>query len=291
MRFPLRKLIFLILLTFAGISMWLIFTTPGRKPVVISVYEPPIIKAEQRIEEVGKVETDSKVPAHFLLYNVGGKPLKIVDVQTSCGCTVAKLSKTVVYPGDFTRLDVSLDTSIKLGKVRKQITVKSNDPKRPTLPLFLVGEVLPKKMASHAPITVQATDRLVLFKGECATCHVQAGKGKTGKALFVADCAMCHGINGQGHLSAGPSLLTGNYEDAAYQARMRKIIAEGSAQSPQMPPFSNQHGGPLSNDEIDSLVAFLKVQTMKQRMGLLTQPAADEAEDQAAFEEALRQPH
>lgn len=291
MRFSIRRLVMLILVGLAGLSLWYIFNTPGSKPVVISVYEPPIISAEKRVQDIGKVETDSKVPAHFLIYNVGGKHLRINDVQTSCGCTVAQLSKTLIAPGDFARIDVTLDTSIKLGQVRKQITVKSNDPQRPELPLFLVGQVLPKKMASHAQVTLTPQDKLVLFKGDCATCHVQAGKGKTGQALFVADCAMCHGINGQGHLSAGPSLLGRNYDDEATAQRARTIIASGSPNSPQMPPFSQKQGGPLTDDEIDSLVTFLKVQNMKHRMGLLNQPAEADVEDEAAFEKALRQPH
>lgn len=291
MRSPFRRLVMLIMLVLAGLAGWLIFTTPGSKPVVISVYEPPIISAEQRVKDIGKVQTDQKVPAHFLVYNVGGKPLRIQEVETSCGCTVAKISKTVVAPGDFARLDVELDTSIKMGQVRKQLTVVSNDPKRPRLPLFLTGEVLGQKMEGHAPITLAPKDKLVLFKGECATCHVQAGKGKTGKALFQADCAMCHGVNAQGNHSAGPSLLNGNYADEAAAAQARRIIAEGSPHSPQMPPFSKAQGGPLSDDEINSLVVFLKTQQMKHKMGLLNQPSTEEVEDEAAFEEALRQPH
>lgn len=291
MRSSFRRLVMLVLLVLACLAGWVIFTTPGSKPVVISVYEPPIISAEQRVKDIGTVQTDTKVPAYFLVYNVGGKHLRIKDVETSCGCTVARMSKTVVAPGDFARIDVELDTSIKQGKVRKQLTVVSNDPQRPRLPLFLTGEVLGKKMEGHAQITLEPKDKLVLFKGECATCHVQAGKGKTGQALFQADCAMCHGINGQGNHSAGPSLLNGNYEDEAYVANARKVIAEGSPNSPQMPPFAKAQGGPLSDDEINSLVAFLKVQHMKNKMGLLNQPTTEEVEDEAAFEEALKQPH
>lgn len=291
MRSLFRRVVMLVLLVLACLAGWYIFNTPGQRPVVISVYEPPMISAEQRIKNIGKVETDTKVPAFFLIYNVGGRLLRIKDVETSCGCTVANMSKTVIAPGDFARIDVELDTSIKLGQIRKQLTVKSNDPKRPSLPLFLVGEVMPKKMEGHAQITLAPEDKLVLFKGECATCHVQAGKGKTGKALFQADCAMCHGMNGQGNHNAGPTLLGGNYEDEAYVAGVRKIIAEGSPNTPQMPPFSKKFGGPLTDDEIDSLVSFLQVQNMKQQMGLLDEPDQAAVEDEAAFEEALRQPH
>jgi len=266
-----------------------ILTTPGRKPVVVSIYGPPIISAEQRVQDVGKVLTDSKVKTEFQVYNVGGKRLSIKDVQTSCGCTVAQISKNVISPGDFSRIQVEMDTSLKLGPVRKKITVISNDPKRPELALFLIGTVLPKPMAGHAQITLHPQDKLVLFKGKCATCHVDAGKGKTGKALFLADCAMCHGAMAQGNHSAGPSLLKLNYEDEKTLQQIRSSIADGSPRTPQMPPFSTVQGGPLSNDEIDSLVQFLKIQSLQAKMGLLKpQP---EMEDQTEFEQALKEPH
>jgi mono/diheme cytochrome c family protein len=268
-----------------------ILTTPGRKPVVVSIYEPPIISAEKRVQDVGQVPTDSKVQTEFLVYNIGGKRLRISNVETSCGCTLAQISKRAISPGDFTRIAVEMDTSLKVGPVRKKITVLSNDPKRPQMDLFLVGDVLAKKMGGHAPIQIQPKDKLVLFKGQCATCHVSAGIGKTGKALFQADCAMCHGATAQGNHSAGPSLLNGDYQNAQYSQRMRDIIANGSPNTPQMPPFSNSHGGPLNPDEIDSLVQFLKFQRSQAEMGLLNKQSTEEMEDEAAFQQALKQPN
>lgn len=259
--------------------------------MVVSIYKPPIASVEERVQDIGQVQTDSKVKTGFLIYNIGGKHLRISGVDTSCGCTVADVSKKVIAPGDFTRIRVELDTSIKLGKIRKKVVVHSNDPKRPDLALFIVGEVLAKPMEGHAQITLQPKDKLVLFKGNCATCHVDAGKGKSGKALFLADCAMCHGVNATGNHTAGPTLLGGDYEDEAYRQRMRNVIANGSPHSPQMPPFAKKQGGPLNDDEIDSLVGFLKFQTMQQKMGLLNQPDTGEVEDEAAFQEALKQPH
>ena len=285
-----RLLVTLGFATLALLAGWYILTTPGLKPVVIYNYKPPHIFAESRIKDVGPVETDSKIPTEFLLYNTGGKTLRITDVQTSCGCTVAQVSKYNVPPGDFARLQVQMDTSIKLGKVRKEITVSSNDPERPKLTLFLIGNVLPKKMKGHAQITLKPQDPLVLFKGTCASCHVQQGIGKTGKALFLADCAMCHGVNAQGNHHAGPSLLGLDYEKESTQKTIRQIIANGSPRSPQMPPFSKAKGGPLTNDEIDSLVSFLKFQAFQNKMGLLNKEQG-ETEDETAFQEALKQPH
>ena len=58
-----------------------------------------------------------------------------------------------------------------------------------------------------------------------------------------------------------------------------------------MPPFAKAKGGPLTDDEIDSLVQFLKVQSMQAKMGLLKTQENPELEDQEAFEKALTQPH
>jgi mono/diheme cytochrome c family protein len=291
MRSPFRITLMIILALLGVWSGIYTLTTPGRKPVVVSIYGPPIISAEQRIVNVGKVSTDSKVQAEFQVYNIGGKRLRIRDVETSCGCTVAQLSKNTLIPGDFTRVQVDMDTSLKIGPVRKKITVLSNDPQRPELTLFLVGQVLGKPMIGHADIRLKPKDRLVLFQGKCATCHVDAGKGKTGKALFQADCAMCHGVNAQGNHTAGVSLLTQNYEDEKSLNRLRRVIAEGSPNTPQMPPFSKAHGGPLNDDEIDSLVQFLKVQHLQAKMGLLKSQNSPELEDETAFQQALLQPH
>lgn len=291
MRSPVRLILTVLLLLVSLLAIGYILRTPGLKPVVVSIYEAPIIEAEHRIQDIGSVKTDSQAKTDFLLYNKGGKHLRISAVETSCGCTVAKISKKVIAPGDFTRIRVALDTSLKMGNLRKKVTVFSNDPERPQLALFVTGTVQAAATKGHARITVQPKDKLVLFKGQCATCHVQKGIGKTGKALFQADCAMCHGLNAQGSKTSGPSLLQLNYENDVARQQIRRIIANGSPNSPQMPPFAKSQGGPLNDDEIDSLVSFLKFQSLQNKMGMLNKEDAGEQEDVAAFEEALREPH
>lgn len=251
------------LIALVGGLYW-VFTNPELKPVVISVYAPPIIKSDTPRANMGDVKTDSEVTHTFYLYNVGGSRLVIDRVEPSCGCTVANLSTDSVLPGDFAKLRVTLDTSIKLGKVQKKISVYSNDPQQPKLDLFLVGKVLPN-MQGHGKIEVK--DPLVLFKGKCASCHVDQGKGKSGKSLFQADCGMCHGLNAQGAVSK--SLLTLNYSSDEALNRIRQVIARGAENTPTMPPFSSAHGGPLSEAQIDSLVTFLEFQAEQARLGLL----------------------
>ncbi len=235
-----------------------IFQTPGLRPVVIYPYEPPTIKASEDVHDLGTIKTDSKSEHTFYIYNTGGKHLRISRVDTSCGCTLTELSKKVIAPGDFATLKATLDTSIKIGKIKKTITIFSNDAKSPEKVLYLTGNVI-FKMKGHDKVAVK--DPLVLFHGECATCHVNKGKGRVGQDLFLADCAMCHGIDARGVKDIAPSLLKRNYQDEAVRQHVRNVIASGSANTPQMPPWSQDKGGPLNAQEIDSLVRFLKFQS------------------------------
>jgi mono/diheme cytochrome c family protein len=257
--------VFYLLLAFSAFLTVLGLTTPGYKPVFVNIFEPATIQADQTTLDIGRVPMDSKVKATYHLYNVGGKPLLIKGVDTSCGCTAAQPKRTHLRPGQQTPLEVTLDTSIKLGHVEKTITVASNDPKTPELVLKLTGVVFAPKTDVHGKIAVK--DPLVLFRGECAECHVKKGIGKTGMALFRADCGMCHGAQAEGGVASG--LLRYNYQDPAVAATMRKIIAEGMPNNPEMPPFSQAKGGPLTEAEIDSLMTFLRYQADEFKAGRL----------------------
>lgn len=287
----LRQILFALILAVTAVAGWYIMSTPGLRPVVINVYDPPQIWAEARVHDMGAVETDSKATHTFLLYNLGGKHLRISGVDTTCGCTVANISRKVIAPGSFARLEAALDTSIKMGPTRKMITVKSNDPRRPELKLFLDAVVVNTKPAPHGEMRLGARDPLVLFKGSCAQCHAVRGEGKSGKELFLADCAMCHGQQAEGHGSSGPSLLEKDMGDETVQAHARDVITNGSPNTPQMPPFSKDRGGPLTEGQIDSLVAYLQYQHMLKTSGKLETAEPADTEDMAAYQDALANPH
>lgn len=131
----------------AGLLAFVAFTvfalkTPGLRPVLIYPYEGAILQVDKDQVDLGNIPTDSKVPYTFTLYNVGGKQLHIMDVESSCGCTIAELDKKKVNPGRFTELRVTLDTSIKLGKTVKTIDIYSNDTQQPVHQLTLTAQVV-----------------------------------------------------------------------------------------------------------------------------------------------------
>ncbi len=73
-----------------------------------------------------------------------------------------------------------------------------------------------------------------------------------GKTLFVQTCATCHGADGSSIPSA--NLKSKAYLDGLGAAGLAQITAEGKG---GMPPFGTAKGGPLKDDQIKAIVAYL----------------------------------
>ena len=88
------------------------------------------------------IEKGQKVSVEFEFENSGNEILEIQDVKTSCGCTTAKPEKATYNPGEKGKIPVTFDSTRFNGKITKTITVMSNDPQRPRLPLKITGEIV-----------------------------------------------------------------------------------------------------------------------------------------------------
>ncbi len=232
---------------------------PTLAPVLIDAYSPPKLVTPALTVDLGLIPMEEHVGTDLPISNHGGQLLTIKKVSSSCGCTVAKLKSSSLKAGASTMLHIEMDTRLKLGPIEKTIDIESNDPVHPLVSVKVVAQVHPtEKQKTHSGM-LKVADKLALFKGTCKTCHVDKGVGKTGQELFIADCGMCHGVDAKGGVS--PSLLGLDYEKPATLAYVRGMIANGSSTNPAMAPFSQKfHGGPLSEDQIDSLVNFLQYQ-------------------------------
>ncbi len=78
----------------------------------------------------------------FEIKNEGDRPLELVDVAPSCGCTVAEFDKTIAA-GATGRVEVKLDTASLAGPIAKPISVFTNDPDNPKIQLMVKAEVKP----------------------------------------------------------------------------------------------------------------------------------------------------
>ena len=81
---------------------------------------------KEEMHDFGKVKEGDLVSYTFTVENKGKSDLIINNVQTSCGCTVAKFEKSPIKSGGSGKIELKLNTSGKNGKVVKTATVFSN---------------------------------------------------------------------------------------------------------------------------------------------------------------------
>ena len=74
--------------------------------------------------------------AKFRLENVGGRPVRILDVQTTCGCVTPEISPKTVAPGEVRVVEVKA-TPIQIGEKSVDITITTDSPVSPKLVLTL----------------------------------------------------------------------------------------------------------------------------------------------------------
>ncbi|HVB81262.1 MAG TPA: DUF1573 domain-containing protein [Candidatus Binataceae bacterium] len=83
----------------------------------------------------------------FMLKNVGDAPLEIKSVNSSCGCTAAKPSKTILAPGEVSTITASVDTHFEQGHSLSVVTLITNDPANASLQLKIEGVIKPQVAA------------------------------------------------------------------------------------------------------------------------------------------------
>jgi mono/diheme cytochrome c family protein len=193
----------------------------------------------------------------FSLTNVSKTNVVINWVKPSCGCTVAKLPPTpwTLAPGESGNIDLSVDLRGKFGALSKYVSVDSTAGQR-LLNLKIVIPSTPRldpAIASRSRNMQMAMgDRQAVFRGDCARCHVTPTAGKMGEALYQTACGICH--EAAHRASMVPDLralkVPTNKEFWAQWAANGK---PGSL----MPAFAKSLGGPLSDEQIQSLAEFL----------------------------------
>lgn len=80
-----------------------------------------------------------------------------------------------------------------------------------------------------------------------------AGDPNTGAVLFDQNCAVCHGANGEGRIGA---TLAQNWPSIRPDLAVRTTITNGITGT-TMPAWSQANGGPLSEQEIDHITAYV----------------------------------
>ena len=93
------------------------------------------------IGTINAVDT-AAITINFRFKNVGDKPLFVISVGASCGCTIASYSKEPLFPGKESVINAIYKQNGETGTVRKTIFVKTNTKNRSSHTLVFYGEVV-----------------------------------------------------------------------------------------------------------------------------------------------------
>lgn len=102
----------------------------------------PRIACDEPVYQFGRRPADGPETTHaFTLRNDGDQPLELGEIVSGCGCAVARLDHRILMPGAKTTLEIRLNLRGRAGKLEKDITVRTNDPRAPLYRLGIRGEV------------------------------------------------------------------------------------------------------------------------------------------------------
>jgi mono/diheme cytochrome c family protein len=108
-------------------------------------------------------------------------------------------------------------------------------------------------------LTSEQLDALVNYTFET----VSGTPLEQGQQLFSQNCSVCHGSLGEGGINPVNSkdiiapISSGEFLKTRDDFTLRSIISQGQPNF-GMSPFSTAYGGPLEDDEIDSIVAYMR---------------------------------
>ena len=176
----------------------------------------------------------------FTFTNISADNVTILGVYPSCGCTTAELPPVpwTLSSGQQGRLKLSVNLQGMVGTVFKSVTFITDKGRKDLLQRI---NILP-------PVSRQA-----VFRGNCASCHAKDVEGKYGQPLFDAVCAICH--EAVPRASMVPDLHDLK-EPTTTEEFWRNWIASGKVGT-LMPAFAKSQGGPLDEEQIASLAAYL----------------------------------
>jgi hypothetical protein len=203
-------------------------------------YAQPAVEFTEVDHDFGTVTNENKAEHVFEVSNGGDEDLLIEKLVGSSGTIKAVVSSSRLKPGEEGSIRVIVDLRGKQGIYSKTMDVYTNDPITPVTTLAV-------KISVKDRVHLNQYKATQIFAGNCRTCHVDEGTGKTGWELFKADCFMCH--------NAGRNTCLSTMSKRPGE-EVLKSIKEGVPNT-IMPGFDSRNGGPLDDAQIKSLIDLI----------------------------------
>jgi hypothetical protein len=114
---------------------------PAPPPAANPPEAAPHIEFAEPVHDFGEIAAGSVVKHTFKFSNTGSSTLEVTKVNTSCGCTTTGDWDRVVEPGEEGAISIEFAAGSVSGKTRKNLTVISNDPRKPLYMLQITANV------------------------------------------------------------------------------------------------------------------------------------------------------
>jgi hypothetical protein len=112
------------------------------------IKEYPRIKISSQNINFGSSDQDQVLNFEVGVTNIGKKTLRIINVQSDCGCTATRSNFYELKPGVSGLLYIQLNTGEENGTITKRIQITSNDPINKLLVISIRGIIKPTILVS-----------------------------------------------------------------------------------------------------------------------------------------------
>lgn len=104
-------------------------------------YGQPSIKLGGTVFNLGPIFHGDVKRVALAVTNTGDQPLRILSIETSCGCTSAKQPAEFIPAGVTDTVVISFNSLGFSGRITKMVTIRSNDPQQPSVEARITGTV------------------------------------------------------------------------------------------------------------------------------------------------------
>ncbi|MBW1991045.1 MAG: DUF1573 domain-containing protein [Deltaproteobacteria bacterium] len=116
----------------------------------------------ETVHDFGEAVQDKVFSHTFIIKNAGTAPLKILEVDPDCACTVPSYDRTIP-PGQQGKITLKLKRYSVIKRFRKKTRVRLNDPDTPQVMLVLTGYA--------KPIIEIKPSHIIRFRGDIDEVH------------------------------------------------------------------------------------------------------------------------
>jgi hypothetical protein len=117
---------------------------------VINCYaqQQGVIQPHTNVYNFGRIKEGRVLRHKFTLKNTSEKTLKIISINTSCGCTISKVRQKVILPAQSSSVEVQFNTKGYCGPIEQHVYVQTDSPQNPLFIFSVKADIVSSQESS-----------------------------------------------------------------------------------------------------------------------------------------------